>query len=81
VQRIRDEAHRFAITYHRKLRGKALLASELDAVSGIGEIRRKRLLKQFGSLERIAEATDEQLRSAGIDVSTVAALRKTLTPS
>ena len=81
VQRIRDEAHRFAITYHRKLRGKALLASELDHVSGIGEIRRKRLLKQFGSLERIAEATDEQLRSAGIDVSTVAALRKTLTPS
>jgi excinuclease ABC subunit C len=81
VQRIRDEAHRFAITYHRKLRGKALLSSELDAVSGIGEIRRKRLLKQFGSLERIAEATDEQLRSAGIDVSTVAALRKTLTPS
>ena len=81
VQRIRDEAHRFAVTYHRKLRGKALLASELDQVSGIGEIRRKRLLKQFGSLERIAEATDEQLRSAGIDISTVAALRKTLTPS
>lgn len=81
VQRIRDEAHRFAVTYHRKLRGKALLASELDQVSGIGEIRRKRLLKQFGSLERIAEATDEQLRSAGIDLSTLAALRKTLTPS
>ena len=81
VQRIRDEAHRFAVTYHRKLRGKALLASELDQVSGIGEIRRKQLLKQFGSLERIAEATDEQLRSAGIDISTVAALRKTLTPS
>ena len=81
VQRIRDEAHRFAVTYHRKLRGKALLASELDQVSGIGEVRRKRLLRQFGSLERIAEATDEQLRSAGIDVSTVAALRKALTPS
>ena len=81
VQRIRDEAHRFAVTYHRKLRGKALLASELDQVSGIGEVRRKRLLRQFGSLERIAEATDEQLRSAGIDLSTVAALRKALTPS
>jgi excinuclease ABC subunit C len=81
VQRIRDEAHRFAVTYHRKLRGKALLASELDQVSGIGAIRRTRLLKQFGSLERIAEATDEQLRSAGIDFSTVAALRKALTPS
>lgn len=81
VQRIRDEAHRFAVTYHRKLRGKALMASELDQVSGIGEIRRRRLLKQFGSLDRIAEATDEQLRSAGIDLSTVAALRKALTPS
>ena len=81
VQRIRDEAHRFAVTYHRKLRGKALLASELDQVSGIGEVRRKRLLRQFGSLERIAEATDDQLRSAGIDLSTVAALRKALTPS
>ena len=81
VQRIRDEAHRFAVTYHRKLRGKALLSSELDQISGIGEIRRTRLLKQFGSLDRIAAATDEQLRSAGIDVSTLAALRKSLTPS
>ncbi len=81
VQRIRDEAHRFAVTYHRKLRGKALLASELDLIAGIGEIRRKRLLREFGSLERIAEATDEQLRSAGIDLSTVAALRKALTAS
>jgi excinuclease ABC subunit C len=81
VQRIRDEAHRFAVTYHRKLRGKALLASELDQVSGIGEIRRKRLLKKFGSLERIAEATDDQLRSAGIDLTTLVALRKALTPS
>ncbi len=81
VQRIRDEAHRFAVTYHRQLRGKALLASELDQISGIGAIRRTRLLKRFGSLERIAEATDEQLRSAGINLSTVAALRKALTPS
>lgn len=81
VQRIRDEAHRFAVTYHRKLRGKALLASELDQVSGIGEIRRKRLLKQFGSLERVAEATDQQLRTAGIDLTTITALRKALTPS
>ncbi|MBA3753169.1 MAG: excinuclease ABC subunit UvrC, partial [Nitrospira sp.] len=81
VQRIRDEAHRFAVTYHRKLRGKALLSSELDQISGIGEIRKKRLLKHFGSLELIAEATDEQLRSAGLDLSTLAALRKSLTPS
>ena len=81
VQRIRDEAHRFALTYHRNLRGKALLSSELDQIAGIGTIRRKRLLKQFGSLQRVAAATDDELRSAGLDVSTVAALRKALTPS
>ena len=81
VQRIRDEAHRFAVTYHRNLRGKALLSSELDQVAGIGKIRRKRLLKQFGSLQHVAAATDEQLKSAGLDAATVAALRKTLTPS
>ena len=81
LQRIRDEAHRFALTYHRNLRGKALLSSELDQIAGIGTIRRKRLLKQFGSLQRVAAATDEELRSAGLDTSTVAALRKALTPS
>ena len=81
VQRIRDEAHRFAITYHRNLRGKALLSSELDQIPGIGKIRRSRLLKQFGSLPQIASATDEQLKSAGLDATTVAALRKTLIPS
>ncbi len=79
VQRIRDEAHRFAITYHRNLRGKALLSSELDQIPGIGKIRRARLLKQFGSLPQIASATDEQLKSAGLDATTVAALRKALT--
>ncbi|ODT45115.1 MAG: excinuclease ABC subunit C, partial [Nitrospira sp. SCN 59-13] len=81
VQRIRDEAHRFAVTYHRNLRGKALLSSELDQIPGIGKIRRARLLKQFGSLPQIASATDEQLKSAGLDATTLAALRKTLTPS
>lgn len=78
LQRIRDEAHRFAITYHRKLRGKALVASQLDAVVGIGAIRRNRLLKTFGNLDKIAQATDEQLRDAGLDPKTVEALRKDL---
>jgi excinuclease ABC subunit C len=81
VQRIRDEAHRFAVTYHRNLRGKALISSQLDEVPGIGTIRRKRLLKHFGSLEHIAAATDEQLKSVGIDLSTLAALRKALATS
>jgi excinuclease ABC subunit C len=79
LQRIRDEAHRFAITYHRKLRGKALVSSKLDQIIGVGEIRRNTLLKKFGSLDKIAAATDEQLREAGLDARTVAELRKSLT--
>lgn len=78
LQRIRDEAHRFAITYHRKLRGKALVASELDAIIGIGAIRRNRLLKTFGTLEQIAGATDDQLREAGLDAKTMEEVRKAL---
>jgi len=78
VQRIRDEAHRFAITYHRQLRGRTVVASRLDAIPGIGETRRKSLLRQFGSLEKIAEATDEQLRDAGVNAKTAAELRNAL---
>jgi len=78
LQRVRDEAHRFAITYHRKLRGKALVASELDAIIGIGAIRRNRLLKTFGNLEQIAVATDDQLREAGLDAKTLGEVRKAL---
>jgi excinuclease ABC subunit C len=78
LQRIRDEAHRFAITYHRKLRGKALVASELDGIIGIGAIRRNRLLKTFGNLEKIAGATDDQLRQAGLDNKTMEEVRKAL---
>jgi len=61
LQRIRDEAHRFAITYHRKLRNKESVRSKLDDVPGIGPKRRKALLAQFGSLEAIRQATLEQL--------------------
>jgi len=78
LQRIRDEAHRFAITYHRKLRGKVLVASRLDQIIGVGEIRRNRLLRRFGHLEKIAEATNEQLREAGVDAKTAAEIRKAL---
>jgi excinuclease ABC subunit C len=79
LQRIRDEAHRFAITYHRKLRGKALVASRLDQIIGIGEIRRTRLLKAFSSLEEIAAATDVELReAAGVDAKTAGEIRKAL---
>ncbi|HXF91633.1 MAG TPA: excinuclease ABC subunit UvrC [Nitrospiraceae bacterium] len=78
LQRIRDEAHRFAITYHRKLRGKALIASRLDQIIGIGEIRRNALLKAFGDLDAIAQATDEELQQTGIDSKTAAEIRKAL---
>ena len=61
MQRIRDEAHRFAITYHRKLRRKRNLESELDKISGIGKVRREELLKKFGSIEKIKSATLEEI--------------------
>lgn len=63
IQRIRDEAHRFAITAHRKSRGKIGVASRLDAIPGIGPTRRKALLAKFGSIEAIKNATLEELSS------------------
>ena len=65
IQRIRDEAHRFAITYHRKLRGKRNLVSILDHIEGIGLKRRQALWKHFGSLEAIKAAALEDL--AGVE--------------
>jgi len=61
LQRIRDEAHRFAITAHRKARGKVGVASRLDAIPGIGPARRKTLLEKFGDIEGIRQATLEDL--------------------
>ncbi len=61
LQRVRDEAHRFAITYHKTLRDKRTKASSLDLVTGIGPKKKQLLLKQFGSIKRIKEATVEEL--------------------
>jgi len=61
LQRVRDEAHRFANQYHRSLRGKRMVDSILDDVAGIGPSRKKVLLRKFGSLKRMREATREQL--------------------
>jgi excinuclease ABC subunit C len=61
VQRIRDEAHRFAITYHREVRGKRALHSVFDEVEGIGPARKKALLRRFGSVRRIREASVEEV--------------------
>ena len=64
VQRIRDEAHRYGITAHRKRRTKVGMASQLDAIPGIGPNRRKSLLKYFGSIDKIREASIEDLTNA-----------------
>lgn len=66
LQRIQDEVHRFAITFHRQLRGKSAFQSILDDVPGIGEKRKKMLLKQFGSVKKLKEATLEELTGAGL---------------
>jgi excinuclease ABC subunit C len=61
LQRIRDEAHRFGITYHRTVRAKVGIASQLDAIPGIGPRRRRALLARFGSIEKIRDASIEEL--------------------
>ncbi len=61
LQRLRDEAHRFAITFHRQRRSKAMTTSRLDGIPGLGEKRRKALLKAFGSVKRIGAASVEEL--------------------
>ena len=61
LQRVRDEAHRFAITHHRSRRSKTMVESLLDDVPGLGEVRRKTLLKHFGSLKKLREASPEDI--------------------
>ena len=61
LTRIQEEVHRYAITYHRNIKSKGMLASVLDVVPGIGEVRKKELLKRFGSLKKLKEASVEEL--------------------
>ena len=61
LQHVRDEAHRFAVRYHRQRRDKRTTASALDRVPGVGPARKKLLLKTFGSVRRILQATEEEL--------------------
>ena len=61
LQRVRDEAHRFAITFHRQRRSKAMTTSALDNIPGLGEVRRKALLRQFGSVKRLRSASAEEI--------------------
>ncbi|UKS27539.1 excinuclease ABC subunit UvrC [Paenibacillus sp. HWE-109] len=66
LQRIQDEVHRFAITFHRETRAKSMVVSQLDAIPGIGEKRRKALLKHFGSVRKIKEAEVQDFKPLGI---------------
>jgi excinuclease ABC subunit C len=70
VQRIRDEAHRFAITFHRAKRSKAAFKSGLDDIAGVGPVKKKALIRQFGSVKAVKNATIEELTSVeGINAS------------
>ena len=61
IYKIQEEAHRFAISYHRSLRSKNMFRSELDGIKGIGEKRKRELLKHFGSIDNIKKASIEEL--------------------
>lgn len=61
LQRVRDEAHRFAISFHRQRRSKSMTVSALDEIPGLGEVKRKALLKRFGSVKKIRAATTAEI--------------------
>ena len=78
VQRIRDEAHRFAITHHRKVRARKALTSPLDSVEGIGPARKRALLRHFGSVQAIREAPVEDIVALGVPERLAKRLKETL---
>jgi excinuclease ABC subunit C len=81
VQRVRDEAHRYGITYHRNVRSKAAVSSQIDSVPGIGPARRKALIKAFGSVRGVKAASVEELATVpGIDTRLATTIKETLGP-
>lgn len=78
LQKVRDEAHRFALGYHRKLRGRAQIKSRLDDIPGVGNITKKKLLKAFGSTENIKKAKESDLLTVIRSKKTVKNLKKLL---
>ena len=79
VQRIRDEAHRFAVTYHRNLRSKSSLKSSIDMVTGIGPKRKRMLLRRFGSIQGIKDAAVDDIAAVpGLTRSLAVRLKQTL---
>jgi excinuclease ABC subunit C len=82
LQRVRDEAHRFAITHHRGRRSKSMVESLLDGVEGLGEVRRKAVIRHFGSLKKLrAASVDEIAAVPGIGPRTAAAIAEAVAPS
>ncbi|MDR6226502.1 excinuclease ABC subunit UvrC [Desmospora profundinema] len=78
LQRIQEEVHRFAITFHRQARGKSMIHSVLDEIPGVGEKRKQMLYKHFGSIQRMAEAPVEEYRQAGIGDKLARQIREAL---
>jgi excinuclease ABC subunit C len=79
LQRLRDEAHRFAITHHRERRSKSMVESVLDQVPGLGEVRRKLLLNHFGSLKKLRAATVEEIAAVpGFGMKTAIGIKQAL---
>ncbi|NJP36708.1 excinuclease ABC subunit UvrC [Alkalicoccus luteus] len=78
LQRIQDEVHRFAISFHRNVRKKSMFTSVLDDIEGIGEKRKRMLLKEFGSLKRLKEASVEEIERVGIPQPVARSLRDRL---
>lgn len=78
VQRIQDEVHRFAITFHRRVHTKHSLSSRLDEIKGVGPRTRTKLLKEFGSIDKIATASVEQIRALGINAKTAQLIKVSL---
>ncbi|MET1247411.1 excinuclease ABC subunit UvrC [Sporolactobacillus sp. STCC-11] len=78
LQRIQDEVHRFAITFHRQVRDKSMIHSLLDDVPGVGEQRKRMLLRKFGSIKKIREASSEELREAGLPKKVAESMRNYL---
>ena len=79
MQRVRDEAHRFAVTYHKKLRSKQRLHSSLEDIVGVGEKRKVQLLRHFGSLKQVREASLNELEAVpGVPQRVAAAVYESL---
>ncbi|AUI52427.1 excinuclease ABC subunit UvrC [Arthrobacter crystallopoietes] len=82
LQRIRDEAHRFAINYHRQKRGKSMTVSVLDGIQGLGPAKRKALLKHFGSAKKLKAASTEELQAVpGVGPALAASIKRQLGPA